>query len=272
MADILTRREARQQAKQNRGYNRGQFQLAMANAKNALRRNSDLRGRDLRQTARRMVAGMGEYSSEQNAPVLTNRNQDKINTIVPIQGLAVPTVQTKLVGTPLVSDPTADLTGVGNFNNAFAAANRAGLKTFIWNGKSYGTRKASTPEEIAAWRKAKGISTSVSSNTNPASATAVVPTSTTSAVNQPEKDLISYAGELSPSVVLAFRTRPQNQPQGGTLKPIVTANPKTDINLYRKQLMDRWTHILSNPSEFSPMEISYARQNLPLYQKRYGNQ
>ena len=48
MADILTRREARKQAKQNRGYNRGQFQTAMVNAKDALRRNSDLRGRELR--------------------------------------------------------------------------------------------------------------------------------------------------------------------------------------------------------------------------------
>lgn len=67
MADILTRRAARQQAKQNRGYNRGQFQTAMVNSKNALRRNSDLRGKELRQTARRMVAGVGEYA-QSNLP------------------------------------------------------------------------------------------------------------------------------------------------------------------------------------------------------------
>ena len=43
-----------------------------------------------------------------------------------------------------------DFTSMGKFGNAFAATNKAGLKTFMWNGKSYGTRKASTPEEIAA--------------------------------------------------------------------------------------------------------------------------
>ena len=82
MADILTRREAKQQAKQNRGYNRGQFQTAMGNAKDALRRNSDLRGRELRQAARRMVAGVGEYAQSSlpptfeewiNSPVLAGR-------------------------------------------------------------------------------------------------------------------------------------------------------------------------------------------------------
>ena len=52
----LTRREAREQAAVNRGFSRGQFQMAMANAKNALR-GAGLRGRDLRQQARQMVAG-----------------------------------------------------------------------------------------------------------------------------------------------------------------------------------------------------------------------
>ena len=77
MADILTRREARQQAKQNRGYNRGQFQTAMGNAKDALRRNSDLRGRELRQTARRMVAGTGSFD---NAFALARKNGMKVFT------------------------------------------------------------------------------------------------------------------------------------------------------------------------------------------------
>lgn len=56
-----------------------------------------------------------------------------------------------------------------------------------------------------------------------------------------------------------------------TLKPIVTANPRKNIDLNRKQLMDRWRYILANQSEYSPMEIQYAKENLPLYQKRFGN-
>ena len=56
-----------------------------------------------------------------------------------------------------------------------------------------------------------------------------------------------------------------------TLKPIVTANPRKNIDLNRKQLMDRWRYILANQSEYSPREIQYAKENLPLYQKRFGN-
>lgn len=47
MADILTRREARLKSAENRGYTRGNFQLAMINAKNALRNNTDLREENL---------------------------------------------------------------------------------------------------------------------------------------------------------------------------------------------------------------------------------
>ncbi len=207
MADILTRREARQQAKQNRGYNRGQFQLAMANAKNALRDNSDLRGRELRQTARRMVAGVGEYAPSQetttsassvgswgnnynlqpfsrgvsrfadgnvtgldlsvfNRPFSFSTSQPiATRTETPAEAPAQTTVQAAETPAPQYKDGD-DFTSMGKFGSAFAAASKAGLKTFMWNGKSYGTRKASTPEEIAAWKKAKGISTSTSSNTS----------------------------------------------------------------------------------------------------------
>lgn len=165
MADILTRREARQQAKQNRGYNRGQFQLAMANAKNALRDNLDLRGRELRQTARRMVAGTGEYAQSSlpptfeewiNSPVLAGRPSSggaeaaraavqrgisKANRI----GVVTPTVNpdtnfSGLAGRPQQETPTANLTGAGSFDNAFALARKNGMKVFTWNGKKYGTK------------------------------------------------------------------------------------------------------------------------------------
>ena len=165
MADILTRREARQQAKQNRGYNRGQFQLAMANAKNALRDNSDLRGRELRQTARRMVAGTGEYAQSSlpptfeewiNSPVLAGRPSSggaeaaraavqrgisKANRIGVVTPIVNPDTNfSGLAGRPQQETPTADLTGAGSFDNAFALARKNGMKVFTWNGKKYGTK------------------------------------------------------------------------------------------------------------------------------------
>ena len=165
MADILTRREARQQAKQNRGYNRGQFQLAMANAKNALRDNSDLRGRELRQTARRVVAGTGEYSQSSlpptfeewiNSPVLAGRPSSggaeaaraavqrgisKANRIGVVTPIVNPDTNfSRLAGGLQQENPTADLTGAGSFDNAFALARKNGMKVFTWNGKKYGTK------------------------------------------------------------------------------------------------------------------------------------
>lgn len=178
MADILTRRGARQQAKQNRGYNRGQFQLAMANTKNALRDNSDLRGRELRQTARRMVAGTGEYAQSSlpptfeewiNSPVLAGiplsggaeaaraavqrgiSKANRIDAVTPIVNLD--TNFSGLAGRPQQETPTADLTGAGSFDNAFALARKNGMNVFIWNGKKYGTKM--NPNWRERWRRVK---------------------------------------------------------------------------------------------------------------------
>ena len=178
MADILTRREARRQAKQNRGYNRGQFQLAMANAKNALRDNSDLRGRELRQTARRMVAGTGEYAQSNlpstfeewiNSPVLAGRPSSggaeaaraavqrgisKANRIGVVTPIVNPDTNfSGLAGRPQQETPTADLTGAGSFDNAFALARKNGMKVFIWNGKKYGTK--TDPNWRERWGRVK---------------------------------------------------------------------------------------------------------------------
>lgn len=178
MADILTRREARQQAKQNRGYNRGQFQLAMANTKNALRDNSDLRGRELRQAARRMVAGTGEYAQSNlpptfeewiNSPVLTGRPSSggaeaaraavqrgisKANRIGVVTPIVNPDTNfSGLAGGSQQETPTADLTGAGSFDNAFALARKNGMKVFTWNGKKYGTKM--DPNWRERWGRAK---------------------------------------------------------------------------------------------------------------------
>ena len=189
MADILTRREARQQAKQNRGYNRGQFQLAMANAKNALRDNSDLRGRELRQTARRMVAGTGEYAQSNlpptfeewiNSPVLAGRPSSggaeaaraavqrgisKANRIGVVTPIVNPDTNfSGLTGRPQQETPTADLTGAGSFDNAFALARKNGMKVFTWNGKKYGTKM--DPNWRERWGRVKSKSSDGSNSSS----------------------------------------------------------------------------------------------------------
>lgn len=183
MADILTRREARLKSAENRDYTRGNFQLAMINAKNALRNNSDLRGRELRQTARRMVAGVGEYAQpsvdtntsttntqETSSPSFSgnlgdytsfqpfSRNISRFGsniTGLDLSGFNKPfsfsgnqpitahaevaqVAPAETSTTPQYKDGD-DFTSIGKFGNAFAAARKAGLKTFVWNGKSYGT-------------------------------------------------------------------------------------------------------------------------------------
>lgn len=189
MADILTRREARQQAKQNRGYNRGQFQTAMENAKDALRRNSDLRGRELRQTARRMVAGTGEYAQSSlpptfeewiNSPVLAGRPSSggaeaaraavqrgisKANRIGVVTPIVNPdTNSSGLAGRPQQGTPTADLTGAGSFDNAFALARKNGMKVFTWNGKKYGTKM--DPNWRERWGRVKSKSSDGSNSSS----------------------------------------------------------------------------------------------------------
>ena len=189
MANILTRREARQQAKQNRGYNRGQFQLAMANAKNALRDNSDLRGRELRQTARRMVAGTGEYAQSNlpstfeewiNSPVLAGRPSSggaeaaraavqrvisKANRIGVVTPIVNPDTNfSGLAGRPQQETPTADLTGAGSFDNAFALARKNGMKVFTWNGKKYGTKM--DPNWRERWGRVKSKSSDGSNSSS----------------------------------------------------------------------------------------------------------
>lgn len=324
MADILTRREARQQAKQNRGYNRGQFQTAMANAKNALRDNSDLRGRELRQTARRMVAGTGEYAQSNlpptfeewiNSPVLAGRPSSggaeaaraavqrgisKANRIGVVTPIVNPDTNfSGLAGGLQQETPTADLTGAGSFDNAFALARKNGMKVFTWNGKKYGTKMDPN------WRERWGRVESQNQPNNEVNVKMPDLNSALVAANnditsQIDNDIAAQEYEGIRKVVrnnlklvmesaknnlintinnLKFVTEPatnniintNNNRNTETLKPIVTANPRKNIDLYRKQLMDSWRYILANQSEYSPREIQYAKENLPLYQKRFGN-
>ena len=124
----LTRRETREQAAANRGFSRGQFQMAMANAKNALR-GAGLRGRDLRQQARQMVAGEPEII-EETRPVFQGieRVNNGLESMLP--GKASALSSTGII-TREVEQPS--------FGDIFARARSAGAKEFLYNGKRYNT-------------------------------------------------------------------------------------------------------------------------------------
>lgn len=87
----LTRKQARILSRHNKGFNRGQFQLAMANADAALRQaNPGLHGRELRQVKRRMVAGLNEN------PLATSATIESPILVAPSTGL----VRSEVVETP----------------------------------------------------------------------------------------------------------------------------------------------------------------------------
>ena len=85
----LTRRQARDLSKVNKGYDNGDFRMAYQNAKNALSSNTDLSGRERRMAARRMVSGIND-----NAPATPTLKpmEAQINvaspTLNPVQPLA----------------------------------------------------------------------------------------------------------------------------------------------------------------------------------------
>lgn len=228
MADILTRREARQQAKQNRGYNRGQFQLAMANAKNALRNNSDLRGRELRQTARRMVAG----EPQTHTPTILGNTTTPVIETSPLNGISeLKPLQSR---SPKYTNGQ-DLTSLGSFNDAFGTARKAGLKTFMWNGKPIAVKVAKPKQSSAV----PTVTLETSASLLPQLPETEIPIDKTNVAipNIP-------VAESENIVVKPIAIRGDNPATnisrniGGTLKPTVTANPRKDIDLYRKQLMD----------------------------------
>ena len=90
----LTRKQARILSRHNKGFNRGQFQLAMANADAALRQaNPGIHGRELRQAKRRMVAGLNEN------PLATSATIESPILVAPSTGL----VRSEVVETPKAS-------------------------------------------------------------------------------------------------------------------------------------------------------------------------
>ena len=129
----LTRKEALDAGMQNKGYNRSQARFALRNAKNALR-NAGVYGREMRQTARRWVAGQNEQpqSNVLSAPIS--------------YGESLPAVQP-------MNYPTEHNESLANlpFNEAFGRARRSGAQTFWWprgRYKVYNTELGSSDETV----------------------------------------------------------------------------------------------------------------------------
>lgn len=80
----LTRGEARLLSKLNKGYSNDTFRTAYQNAKYALSNNTDLRGREKRMAARRMVAGVSRPVTQTSMPVeQTTPNTPTLNIPTP---------------------------------------------------------------------------------------------------------------------------------------------------------------------------------------------
>jgi len=140
---VLTRRQAIAGAMQglSNGDNRitrQQARIALANARLGLRNNTDLRGRELTQAARRMVG------LPQQAPVPE------------LQSFSIPTVEIPTVDMPNIeiTEPDVDFDMSNNmingvdlshlgFNDAFRTARNSGLDSFFYNGQLKNTKLAS---------------------------------------------------------------------------------------------------------------------------------
>lgn len=98
----------------------------------ALRRNSDLRGKELRDQAYRNIA--------------TSFIKDPMNRQLTAEPVTVMVAQPSFNGAPAIlplrERVKASTPQYKTFREAFAAARKAGLKEFKWNGKNYNTNIA----------------------------------------------------------------------------------------------------------------------------------
>lgn len=104
---ILTRRQARELSNQNKGFNRSQFQIAMANADNMLR-NAGLRGRELRNQKRILVSGItGQDKNLVEQPIkVTLESNEPVALNSPTELTGVPervTVRKQVVSEPIAT-------------------------------------------------------------------------------------------------------------------------------------------------------------------------
>lgn len=140
----LTRRQAKDLSKLNKGYNSENFRTAYQNAKNALANNTDLTGRERRMAARRMVSGINDVAP--TTPTLGPAPQAQLNVPAPTLAQPQQLFQPKIFEPeqPVIEESPKSLDDL-TFSQAFATSRKAGEKTFMWKGKKYTTELAPAP-------------------------------------------------------------------------------------------------------------------------------
>lgn len=123
------RKQATQSLKK-RGFTRQQASNAWYNQKQALKNNTDLRGRDLRQQTYGNIA----LPQAVESPVFTSEAQLNV-PVMQFAATPLSVARKQVVAQPAVKPMT--------FAQAFRDARNKGLKVFDWNGKSYNTGLAS---------------------------------------------------------------------------------------------------------------------------------
>ena len=141
----LTRRQARDLSALNQGYNGEQFQTAMANAKNALR-NQGLRGKELRERAREMAAGISPAQrSIVEAPV-TQQLPEGFGNVTKITAPA----QLVLPETQALLDSMLDQTNATLTKRLQTSGKRTGDQKPVFIGATPASKKAPTSEQQAS--------------------------------------------------------------------------------------------------------------------------
>ena len=136
------RKQARHKLKSS-GFTGDQAGIAWYNQLDALRKNSDLRGKDLRQQAYNNIVETNDILLTPTSSFKAQLNLPKA-AVLPVLGNR-PAVSTTVVKS--VVKPTT-------FSQAFRDARNQGLKVFDWNGNKYSTKLdekqlTSDGEEIA---------------------------------------------------------------------------------------------------------------------------
>ena len=149
------RKLAKQILKEN-NFSNQQANNAWYNQVLALRRNSDLRGKELRDQAYRNIA--------------TSFIKDPMNRQLTAEPVTVMTAQPSFPGAPAIlplqKRVKAATPQYKTFREAFAAARKAGLKEFEWKGKSYNTNIANNnpSEPYKVKRQGKSYNTNIANN------------------------------------------------------------------------------------------------------------
>ena len=122
------RKQARRKLK-SYGFTGDQAGMAWYNQLDALRKNSDLRGKDLRQQAYNNIVGTNDILLTPTSSFKAQLNLPKA-AVLPVLG------NRQAVSTPVVKSVVKPTT----FSQAFRDARNQGLKVFDWNGNKYSTK------------------------------------------------------------------------------------------------------------------------------------